>query len=239
MEVLIFHSLLTNPVFRLALVSLSAPVSRFSFLCSFSSFPLSLLSFLSLLSLLSCFLLYLPSHPSSIRCSSLPSALLLCLSSCSPLLTLSPSPMSMSMSMFRAVDLDIFVGNRENMANELWVNDGIGTFTAASGALVDDSERADAAVFADVDGDGDLDLILGSWNYKKELWLNVDGSGSFTAVGSSPFGANKFVTSLAVGDIDGDGGQPSHPPSPLRVSPPRSFSQCPVRACSASLTDSP
>ena len=42
--------------------------------------------------------------------------------------------------------------------NELWINDGTGVFSAASGDIVSGSAETLAAAWADVDGDGDADL---------------------------------------------------------------------------------
>ena len=50
-------------------------------------------------------------------------------------------------------DLDLFVGN-EGGANELWLNDGSGEFTAASGGPTGGSAYTRTSAFADVDGDG-------------------------------------------------------------------------------------
>jgi len=44
-------------------------------------------------------------------------------------------------------------------ANELWINDGTGVFSAASGAIVSSTHTTRAAAWADVDGDGDVDLV--------------------------------------------------------------------------------
>ena len=48
----------------------------------------------------------------------------------------------------------------ENKKNELWINDGTGEFTAASGGyIVSGIKYTRAAAWADVDGDGDADLV--------------------------------------------------------------------------------
>ena len=62
------------------------------------------------------------------------------------------------------------------------------------------------AVFADVDGDGDLDLIVASMGGRNSLFLN-DGHGRFTdATAQSGFvPESRGSTSIAVADVDGDG----------------------------------
>ena len=62
------------------------------------------------------------------------------------------------------------------------------------------------AVFADVDGDGDADLIVTSMGGRNSLFLN-DGHGRFTdATAQSGFVAeSRGSTTIAVADVDGDG----------------------------------
>lgn len=83
----------------------------------------------------------------------------------------------------------------------LWRRDGV-TFTAVGelgGAPIV------AAVAADVDRDGAIDLITGAGG-SLALWRN-DGSGAFTHDGAALTGGGRLtsVTALAVGDLDGDG----------------------------------
>ncbi|HEY0456881.1 MAG TPA: VCBS repeat-containing protein, partial [Verrucomicrobiae bacterium] len=58
------------------------------------------------------------------------------------------------------------------------------------------------AAFADLDGDGDLDLIVNSTGGGTHIFLN-DGNGHFTLLAKLNLG--KGGTSLAVADVDGDG----------------------------------
>lgn len=59
-------------------------------------------------------------------------------------------------------------------------------------------------MFADVDGDGDLDLLAGSVGDGVKLFLN-DGKGRFTEVEFSGLQEVGCATTLAMADIDGDG----------------------------------
>lgn len=58
--------------------------------------------------------------------------------------------------------------------------------------------------FADVDGDGDLDLLVNGISVGTRLFLN-DGKGKFTEMKDSGLSHTASATSLALADIDGDG----------------------------------
>ena len=60
------------------------------------------------------------------------------------------------------------------------------------------------AVFADVDGDGDLDLLVTSLNKDNVLFLN-DGKGHFHRSQTSGLGPSRGATTITLADIDGDG----------------------------------
>lgn len=86
-------------------------------------------------------------------------------------------------------DLDVYIAN-SNGANVLYRNDGRGRFSDVSSAAgVDDSRAATAASWADMDGDGDLDLYVANRFYPRKdsditdnLFRN-NGNGTFTDVG--------------------------------------------------------
>jgi len=75
-------------------------------------------------------------------------------------------------------DIDIFAANRNGDVNILR-NDGKGDFTLVWPSSVGISHRAEDGIStADIDNDGDLDLLLAGDNYGR-LYLN-DGDGTFT-----------------------------------------------------------
>lgn len=60
------------------------------------------------------------------------------------------------------------------------------------------------AVFADIDGDGDLDLIVNTIGHGTHIFMN-DGKGHFTELPGSPINLKRGGMSLALADLDGDG----------------------------------
>src|SRR5206468_2383661 len=60
------------------------------------------------------------------------------------------------------------------------------------------------AAFADVDGDGDLDLLVNSLGGGTRLFLN-DGQGHFTEAPGAGLVRKFAATTMALADIDGDG----------------------------------
>lgn len=89
----------------------------------------------------------------------------------------------------------------------LFINDGSGTFTPAVGAAFT-GVMTSAADFADVDGDGDLDVLItgnGWGSAVAALYIN-DGAGGFTPMPDTPF-RGVYRGSVAFADIDGDGDQ--------------------------------
>lgn len=74
----------------------------------------------------------------------------------------------------------------------------------ANGAACDGLNSSGAA-FADLDGDGDLDLLVNTLGRGTRVFLN-DGKGHFTpAPGNESLNAGRGGTSLALADVDGDG----------------------------------
>jgi hypothetical protein len=101
-------------------------------------------------------------------------------------------------------DLDAFIANSShngaNPADKVWLNDGNGIFTDSGQNL--GTLYSLTAALADMDGDGDLDAIAGSWKTGLKIWLN-DGNGTFS---DSKIKLDSFNSSgVAIADMDGDG----------------------------------
>jgi len=105
---------------------------------------------------------------------------------------------------------DIFIGNYDPAGpgpNQLLLNQGGATFavqglpTSAS-SLTSGAQQTLALEVSDLDGDGDMDVVVGHDRALNEILVN-DGSGNFVA---RALGSTTLTTdSLAVGDVDGDG----------------------------------
>ncbi len=107
-------------------------------------------------------------------------------------------------------DLDLYVGE-QNGTVKVFINDGSGSFTAAGNLQADgaDIDVGDwsAPVFADIDGDSDLDLYVGEFNGAIKVFTN-DGTGTFNAtVDLQADGTDidiGFHSASVFADIDGD-----------------------------------
>jgi len=103
-------------------------------------------------------------------------------------------------------DLDAFVANGGSPGgqNRLYLNSGSGVFTDATAthlpAAVDDSS---SVALGDVDGDGDLDALVGG--LPNALLLN-GGAGVFANAAATNLPTLlDFTLAVALGDVDGDG----------------------------------
>ena len=101
--------------------------------------------------------------------------------------------------------VDLYFGQL-NGPNKLYKNMGGWQFRDITGeaGLALEEYNTTGVVFADVDGDGDPDLLQTSLTERNELFLN-DGTGHFEISRQSGLGESLGSNTMALSDIDGDG----------------------------------
>jgi hypothetical protein len=108
-------------------------------------------------------------------------------------------------------DLDLVVGNGDlsisaGRQNAVYLNDGEGDFDWA-GAVREfgtGSDLTTVVAVGDMDGDGDLDIVVGNENWEQNVVYLNDGSAGFPVTRTFGTGSD-LTTAVAVGDLDGDG----------------------------------
>ena len=107
-------------------------------------------------------------------------------------------------------DMDVLYasfGSSPNWNNRIaWYEniDGQGSFGTEQ-VITTDVDGVESAIAADLDGDGDLDVLSASWEDDKIAWYeNTDGQGSFGPQQLINTTAD-FAFSVFAADLDGDG----------------------------------
>ncbi|MEO1221663.1 MAG: VCBS repeat-containing protein, partial [Pseudomonadota bacterium] len=110
-------------------------------------------------------------------------------------------------------DLDVFVTRGDSGPNLLYINE-VGNFresAAAAGVAFTEGTtngRHSGPTFGDLDGDGDLDLIMGGLEGGPIKLFANDGTGQFTDVSAGSgfdLASSDQTISIAFGDYDADG----------------------------------
>lgn len=81
-------------------------------------------------------------------------------------------------------DMDLYEGDCK-LANKLYLNDGNGVFRDVADEipiLKNETVRTKGTVFADIDGDGDLDLYVVNWGVSNRLYRNEQNDSNFLKV---------------------------------------------------------
>lgn len=106
-------------------------------------------------------------------------------------------------------DFDLFVANWDGQNNQLFINEN-GTFVEqANSAIAAETGSSFGSAFADVDNDGDLDLLVCNAYFSGQetnsLFIN-DGAGTFTKDTTSSLATHQGYTfGCAFGDYNNDG----------------------------------
>ncbi|MEM7414344.1 MAG: VCBS repeat-containing protein [Gemmatimonadota bacterium] len=99
-------------------------------------------------------------------------------------------------------DLDVLFVSEDDQVNELFLNDGSGSFTLAPSFPV--TGTSNAVLASDLTGDGVADVLIG--NAGQNVFLRGDGTGGFVDETDDRLPADLRVTQdLELGDVDGDG----------------------------------
>ncbi len=104
--------------------------------------------------------------------------------------------------------LDLVVGNW-GTPNKLYLNDGAGLFAGGGVEIGDATDLLDdlendattSIALSDVDGDSDLDVVVGNWRQVNKFYVNAEGA--FPAAGISIGIETDDTTSIALVDVDG------------------------------------
>src|SRR5262245_61263484 len=100
------------------------------------------------------------------------------------------------------LDLVLAKGRHDPLIDRVLLNDGHGGFVASN--LGPTADRTYTAALADVDGDGDLDVLTSNDSPDKKLVYLNNGKGQFTVAGT--WGVAEWSTrNAAVADLNGDG----------------------------------
>ena len=109
-------------------------------------------------------------------------------------------------------DIDMFMakcgGVSERRTNQLFRNNGNGSFTEVGGAAgLDDVIQTWSSAWGDYDNDGDMDCFIGGYNGTPHKMMRNNGDGSFTDITASTGIADFTFSGIdnAPGDFNNDG----------------------------------
>jgi hypothetical protein len=103
--------------------------------------------------------------------------------------------------------LDIVVANERSGTLTVLLGDGKGHFIQAKGSPVACGKNPNDLAVGDLNGDGNLDLVVANTETPYLTILLGDGKGGFTPSADSPFDTHSYphVHGVAVGDFNNDG----------------------------------
>ena len=101
--------------------------------------------------------------------------------------------------------LDLVVADYTVAKVSVYLGDGAGGFTAASGSPFSVGTNPNSVTLADVNGDGALDIVTANAGSNNVTVLLGDGTGNFSAATGSPFSMGSLPYYVVVADVNGDG----------------------------------
>lgn len=101
--------------------------------------------------------------------------------------------------------LDLVTTNGNSNTVSIFLGNGAGGFTQASGSPIAVGTDPIFSVVGDFNSDGNLDLAVANYRSNNVTILLGNGTGSFSPASGSPIAAGANPGSLAVGDLNGDG----------------------------------
>ena len=100
--------------------------------------------------------------------------------------------------------LDVIAGNT-GATNKLYLNDGVGFSTITNGTNIGNEQDPTVSLsIADIDNDGDLDVIAGNYDEQNKIYFNI-ADGVFAATGIPLDLVVDSTFNLITSDIDKDG----------------------------------
>jgi len=101
--------------------------------------------------------------------------------------------------------LDLVVADYTIGKVSVFLGNGAGGFTAATGSPLTVGTNPGSVVLADINGDGQLDIVTANAGSNNVTVLLGDGAGGFTAATGSPFSMGSAPYSVVAADVNGDG----------------------------------
>jgi uncharacterized repeat protein (TIGR01451 family) len=111
-------------------------------------------------------------------------------------------------------DMDVLITNEENGTQKVWLNQGgaqagtPGDFGSSAFNSFDNGDSMGSDI-GDLDGDGDLDVLISDYTGSENVWLNQGGAqgGTPADFGTTAFDSfgGWYSSNVKLGDLDGDG----------------------------------
>lgn len=100
--------------------------------------------------------------------------------------------------------LDMASANDVDNRVSVLLGNGDGTFSEAPGSPFDAGNSPRSIQLGDLDGDGNLDMVVTNFDLAQVTVLLGNGDGTFSEAGDSPVDVGLGPISVALGDLDGD-----------------------------------